>query len=240
MKRIALLILLVFVAGCASYPKPGALPPSAPTAKRGTQKPYQINGSWYYPADSANGFEETGLASWYGKEWHGRKTANGETYDMYAMTAAHKTLPVGTYVKVSRQDNGKEVIVRVNDRGPFVEGRIIDLTWQAAIDLGINGIGLAPVKLVALGEMEGDKLVKKDYQHGVFYVQVGAFTVKDNALRLRDKLEERLLGASIFTFDRGDKVFYRVRVGTLASLGAAESLKKKLAGEGMTPFVVAD
>lgn len=239
MQRIAIFILFAIAAGCASAPRPGPPPPGY-YSKKGTQKPYMIDGKWYTPIDSAWNFEETGIASWYGREWHGRKTSTGEAYDMYAMTAAHKTLPMGTYVRVARQDSGREIIVKINDRGPFVDGRIIDLSYKAASELGIAGIGTTRVKLVALGNTEGDTLVKQDYQHGRFYVQVGAFTVKDNAVKMKDRLEGRLLTASITTYDRGDAVFYRVRVGTLNSIDDANQLRKRLEGEGMKTFVVAD
>ncbi|MDH4099813.1 MAG: septal ring lytic transglycosylase RlpA family protein [Nitrospirota bacterium] len=240
LQRIAILALIAILSGCAAVPRPTEPPPPGYYTKKGTQKPYKIDGKWYTPLDSAYNFEETGIASWYGKAWHGRKTSTGEPYDMYAMTAAHKTLPMGTWVRVTRQDNDKETIVKINDRGPFVEGRVIDLSYKAASELGIVGKGLARVKLVALGSTEGDTLVKQDYQHGKFYVQVGAFTVKDNADRLKEKLDERLLTASISTYDRGDAVFYRVRIGTLSTIEDAERLKKRLDIEGMKSFVVAD
>ena len=238
-QQIVILVFIAIIAGCAA-PRPAGPPPPGYYTKKGTQKPYKIDGKWYTPLDSAYNFEQTGIASWYGSKWHGRKTSTGESYDMYAMTAAHKTLPMGTYVRVTRQDNGKNVIVKINDRGPFVEGRIIDLSYKAASELGITEKGIARVKLVALGSAEGTTLVKQDYQHGKFYVQVGAFTVKENAARLKDKLDKRLLTAAISTFDRGDAVFYRVRIGTLSTIKDAEMLKKRLDGEGMKSFVVAD
>ena len=115
-----------------------------------TQRPYTIDGTTYYPITSAKGFVEQGIASWYGPGFHGHKTSNGETYDMYGMTAAHKTLPMDTRLLVKNLENGAQTIVRVNDRGPFIDGRIIDLSHSAARNLGIVEHGTARVKIIAL------------------------------------------------------------------------------------------
>ncbi len=117
---------------------------------KGTFKPYVVNRVRYYPKKTADGFKEKGFASWYGKEFHGRKTANGERYNMYGMTAAHKTLPMNTKLRVVNLDNGKEITVRVNDRGPFVKDRIIDLTYKGAKTIGMLGSGTARVEITAL------------------------------------------------------------------------------------------
>ena len=234
-KYLITAFVMLFFAGCASAPPQGYY------IKQGTQRAYQIDGKWYQPVDSSNGYEEEGTASWYGRDFHGKKTSNGETYDMYAMTAAHKTLPIGTYVKVKRLDNDKEIIVRINDRGPFVKGRIIDLSYKAASEIGIADSGTAKVEITALGDTVGDKLVTRDYQKGSFLVQVGAFTVKSNAARLRDSLLQRYSNVSITTYDRGDTVFYRVRVGGANNLKEADRLKGRIETDGMeSPFVVAD
>ena len=135
-------------------------------------------------------------------------------------------------------DNGKELIVRINDRGPFVK---IDLSYKAASEIGIADSGTAKVEIAALGDTVGDKLVTRDYQKGNFLVQVGAFTVKSNAARLRDNLLQRYSNVSITTYDRGDTVFYRVRVGGANNLKEAERLKGRIETEGVeSPFVVAD
>ncbi|RWX47367.1 rare lipoprotein A, partial [Candidatus Electrothrix communis] len=115
-----------------------------------TQRPYVIEGQTYCPISSAEGYEETGLASWYGDPFHGRKTANGETYDMYGVTAAHKTLPMNTMLLVKNLTNGKTTTVRINDRGPFVDGRIIDLSYTTAKKLGVVQHGTEKVQLIAL------------------------------------------------------------------------------------------
>ena len=227
--------IILLLAGCATAPPQGYY------QKGGTQRAYQIDGKWYQPVDTAYGFEEEGIASWYGRDFHGKLTSNGETYNMYTMTAAHKTLPMGTYVKVTRLDNGKETIVRINDRGPFVRGRVIDLSYKAASELDIADDGTGKVKIVALGNTVGDKLVKTDYQRGNFMVQIGAFTIKTNATRLRDSLLQQYSNVSITMFNRGDMIFYRVRVGSAATLSEAERLKNRLEREGIeSPFVVAD
>ena len=168
----------------------------------------------------SKGFHQRGIASWYGKDFHGKKTSNGEIYDMYAMTAAHKTLPLGTYVRVYNLENNRQLEVRVNDRGPFVRGRIIDLSYTAAKELGLVGPGTAKVEIVALGTPAttdggtGRTFVQEDYFSGNFTFQVGAFIIRENAERLKRKLDEQYENAHITIYDRGDKIFYRVRVGT--------------------------
>lgn len=129
---------------------PDATPIVEPRSRGGNPKQYEVFGKTYFVLRSAEGYREKGLASYYGSKFHGHKTSNGETYDMYAMTAAHKTLPLPTYVRVTRTDNGKSVVVRVNDRGPFHVGRIIDLSVTAATKLGMIDTGVAPVEVVAL------------------------------------------------------------------------------------------
>ncbi|HID69072.1 MAG TPA: septal ring lytic transglycosylase RlpA family protein, partial [Desulfobacterales bacterium] len=119
-----------------------------------TQRPYCINNRTYSPLPTADGYEETGIASWYGSDFHGRATSNGETYNMHDITAAHKLLPMHTMLLVTNLDNGKKTVVRVNDRGPFVQGRIIDLSLGAAKKIGLVRSGTARVKIIALGEVK--------------------------------------------------------------------------------------
>ena len=240
LKRIiSLSVILALFAGCASA-APG-VSQAGYKAKRGTQKPYKIDGKWYTPVESSYGFEESGIASWYGRDFHGKKTSNGETYDMYAMTAAHKTLPMNTYVKIVRLDDGRETVVRVNDRGPFVSGRIIDLSFTAAKKLGIDTQGTARVKIVALGDKSGDRLVKRDYGSGSFYIQVGAFTVKDNAMRLKNRLQRKYGAAMISSFYNNGTTFYRVRIGPIRGLNQIRKLLARVERSiDGSPFIVAD
>lgn len=148
-------LLAVFVVGCTDPSMPvddysgGGV--SAPVGGRGSMKPYQINGKWYYPSEVAIGTQADGLASWYGPDFHGKLTSNGETYNMRAKTAAHKTYPMNTVVKVTNKNNGLSTVVRINDRGPFVEGRVIDLSQAAAQEIDMVKMGTVPVSLEVLG-----------------------------------------------------------------------------------------
>jgi len=157
---LLLILLLSFAFGCASKaPKPREGGPSTTPGKKrtrtsATQRPYVINGITYYPIPSAAGYNEQGIASWYGEPFHGRKTANGEIYNMYSDTAAHKTLPMDTILLVKNMENGRSTVVRINDRGPFVQERIIDLTYTKAKELGIVAKGTARVEIVAMGAQQ--------------------------------------------------------------------------------------
>ena len=126
-----------------------AVPRTEPLSKIGNA-PYRVYGVRYVPMKSALGYREKGTASWYGRKFHGRQTSSGETYDMYAMTAAHKTLPLPTYVQVKNLDNGAKVVLRVNDRGPFLGGRLIDLSYMAARKLGVTTSGTARVEVTTI------------------------------------------------------------------------------------------
>ncbi|MCI5128243.1 MAG: septal ring lytic transglycosylase RlpA family protein [Candidatus Electrothrix sp. AUS3] len=155
--------------------------------KPATQRPYVIEGRTYYPIPSAEGYEEIGLASWYGDPFHGRKTANGETYDMYGITAAHKTLPMGTMLLVKNLANGKTATVRINDRGPFVDGRIIDLSHTTAKALGILQKGTGKVKIVALGAAEEqDEQSEHSEQRTQEEDIVGALAEENHKERMED------------------------------------------------------
>lgn len=130
---------------------PDAVPRHEVRTKAGNKSPYTVLGKTYTVLPDSKGFVEQGIASWYGNKFHGRKTSNGEIYSMYGMTAAHKNLPIPSYVRVTNLDNGRQVVVRVNDRGPFHEGRVIDLTYAAASKLGFVKLGTAPVRVEAVG-----------------------------------------------------------------------------------------
>ena len=208
--------MLFCATGCLHHhkrPAPSAHnipPPSAPT----TASPRNPAG----PAAPIVQGEE-GIASWYGHPYHGRHSASGEIYNMYAMTAAHRTLPFGTQVRVHDLQNGRDVDVRINDRGPFVEGRIIDLSYAAAQAMGINGIARVRLEILGLGSTS---------EPGVYAVQVGAFRDPANADRLKALIEASYAPVVIQSFDRGDGLFYRVRVGHESSEDAAGELAAKL------------
>lgn len=147
------LIVTLFIVACETTPKPTPSQSSSGNYKIGT--PYKVAGGWYYPKEQPN-YSETGLASWYGPNFHGKPTANGEIFDQNALTAAHKTLPMPVKVRVTNLENGRQIDVRVNDRGPFVKGRIIDLSSKAADLLGIKGKGTAMVKVEYLGRLDNE------------------------------------------------------------------------------------
>jgi rare lipoprotein A len=163
---------------------------------RATMRPYQIAGKWYYPTLAKVGDVQRGIASWYGPNFHAKKTSNGEIYNMYADTAAHKTLPMNTMVRVDNLENGKSVIVRINDRGPFVTGRIIDLSNKAAHAIEMVKKGTAKVNVTVLGfhaKIAKTKLEKQETATvGKYYVQVGAFSKIEGAKITKRKFEAAL------------------------------------------------
>lgn len=176
-------------------------------------------------------YTEEGVASWYGIPFDGHRTSNGEIYDMHAFTAAHRTLPFGAVVRVTDLDNGRQTEVRINDRGPFVANRVIDLSLSAAQAVGMVGPGTARVRL--------EVIAGPNPQVGFFGVQVGAFANQDNAERLRAQLATRYSAVSIAVYDSPNGVFYRVRVGRLPSQEAAQQLSSELHADGQaTTFVV--
>jgi rare lipoprotein A len=251
--RPLLLIGVLFLASCTALvppPSPAPQTPPAPApgsaAPPGVPRPYRVDGQWYQPIPDARGFREQGVASWYGEPFHGRRTSNGETYDMYGISAAHKTLPFGTMVRVRNLANQRYLEVRINDRGPFVHGRIIDLSYGAARQLEVVGPGTAPVEVVALatpvaagaGGVAAPQEV--DLTRGDFTFQVGAFRERGNAERLAQKLESRYAHVHIAAFDRGDGLFHRVRVGRVSSLAEADAFEQGLIREGFNVFIVAE
>jgi len=151
--------------------------------------PYTEFGVTYVPLRSAVGYRERGIASWYGKKFHGRRTSSGETYDMYAMTAAHKTLPLPTYVAVTNLRNNKKIIVKVNDRGPFIRGRLIDLSYAAARELDLVQPGTGPVVVEALTPW-ASLSEKSDFSKSDFFVSAGVFSYRDNAYQLTARLKQ--------------------------------------------------
>ncbi len=230
-------LTLALLAGCPGKRTGGGTTGTAGTggkAPRGT-KPYTIGGKTYRPLISAHGYREEGIASWYGKDFHGKQTANGERYDMYGMTAAHKLLPFGTQLKVTNLTNGNVIHVRVNDRGPFVGDRIIDLTRTGAEKLGMIAAGTARVSIESIGTVPG---LKDGDLTGKFYVQVGAFSRQANAQNLAVKIQSQ--GRSARVYHARDINFWRVQIGPYPSLSAAERAGDGFKGEYPGNFVVAE
>lgn len=241
MQGRALLLGVFFLSVCAcSRQSPPAAPPGHP-------RPYNVHGNWYQPIPTADGFQQRGIASWYGPKFHGRRTASGEIYNMHAMTAAHKTLPLGTVVRVTDISSDHSVVVKINDRGPFVHGRIVDLSYAAAKQMKIVGQGTAEVELVALGaernsrESAGTGYAPLDYDKGNFTFQVGAFKNRQNAERLMQRLAKTDPNAHVRKYESPDGTFYRVRVGKYTSLRQIERDEKRMIERGYTDaFIVAE
>lgn len=260
----------------AGRPDAGGAQASSAIGRGGTYKigrPYQINGVWYYPKEDF-GYSETGIASWYGPQFHGRLTANGEIYDMDSMTAAHPTLQLPSAVRVTNLENGRTTILRVNDRGPYHNGRVIDVSRRAAADLGFLNQGTAKVRVDILpddsrrlaelavggaspavqeaalrsgrGTVETAVIqtaslepvapvapvqpipapmpVSTGADEPSIYVQTASFSVPANAERMRDNLDRQFGGARIVEAEHAGRIFYRVRLGPVGDVDAADRL----------------
>ena len=234
------------------------MPRPEPRSRYGNGPVYEVLGETYRVMDSGSGYKERGVASWYGKKFHGRLTSNREPYDMYAMTAAHKTLPLPTYVNVRNLRNNKSIVVRVNDRGPFVHNRIIDLSYAAALKLDMvrDGTSLVEVTAITFDVPPGDRPVRivepaqppappTESQPAVqanneIFVQVGAFGDRENAERRRSALlSEGIGGAFIFADEAATPPMYRVRIGPIDGVDAYDALVLKLEGLGITdPYLI--
>ncbi|EAR07801.1 septal ring lytic transglycosylase RlpA family protein [Reinekea blandensis] len=202
-------------------------PRKEPLSRHGNKSPYTVNGQTYRIMASADGYREEGIASWYGAKFHGHSTSNGETFDMNLISAAHKTLPLPSWVRVTNLDNGRSINVRVNDRGPFHDGRIIDLSYAAAVKLGYHDKGTARVRVEALTDQVLDT--------ASYYVQVGAFSQQDSAIRLKQRLSADLRDRVAVYHDQ----FYRVRIGPVRYDRAVE-LQQTYSGQDFgKPLLVA-
>jgi rare lipoprotein A len=178
------------------------------------------------------GYSEKGVASWYGEPFHGRRTANGEVYNMWGVSAAHRTLPLGTVIRVTRLDDGRTVQVRVNDRGPFVKDRIVDLSYAAAKEIGMDIAGTADVRLEVV------RAAPMKAIRAPFTIQVGAFAEKENAERLQRELRKRYPDVRLSEYETDRGVLYRVRVGRLSTETQARRLAERLRNaEDLEPFV---
>jgi len=245
---ITISLPMVLAAGLLLTACGGKRPATQPAPEGGktkaSQRPYTVMGKRYEPLTSHVGFTQEGVASWYGKDFHGKKTSNGETYDMHAMTAAHKTLPLGVFVKVRNKENGQEAIVRVNDRGPFVKNRVIDLSYSAAKTLGVDIKGTAPVWIEALGYKAGgagEGYKEPDtYDSGTYSVQIGAFKDQQNAKRLSEEMRKLHGYSEVKAAMVNGELFYRVQAGKYTSLHTAEEAEGNFSRHGYPgSFVVA-
>jgi rare lipoprotein A len=225
---------------------PDAQPKDEAKSRYGNPASYEVFGKEYRVMQSAAGFTQDGVASWYGSKFHGQRTSSGETYDMHAMTAAHKSLPLPCYVEVTNHNNGRKAIVKVNDRGPFHGGRIIDLSYAAATKLGVAQTGTAPVSIrVVTPETMGDAntqvasagiklpvlsrdeaLVSDD---GKLYVQVVAFSNENAALKMLQELRDKNFSSARIHVEKSkNTLLYRVRIGPVPTRDVAEKLLAQL------------
>jgi rare lipoprotein A len=202
---------------------------------RGGNKDYRVRGIDYKVLKDVSSFTEQGYASWYGNKFHGHLTSNGERYDMFAMSAAHKNLPLPSYVKVTNLENNKQVIVRVNDRGPFHEGRVIDLSYAAANKLNIVKTGTAKVKVELIHFTEAQSEHKTDFLNGYFYVQYLVTSQAEKAKLLGKKLSQQ---HQVEYATVKDKSNYRLRLGPLSTEADAKKLLNSLQVDYPNAFIV--
>ena len=247
--------LLLVLAGCSSSPDSryadahdsappqpiaadevaDAVPRPDPILAAGNKSPYQVNGVTYEIMESHLNYREQGIASWYGAKFNGHETSNGEIYDLYQASAAHKTLPIPSYARVTNLDNGKSVVVRVNDRGPFHSERLIDLSYAAAVKLGYMERGTARVEVEVIAVTGVDDRrgsINGDYR----YLQLGAFGAQSSALRLQGELQALLsTPVSVSEVDSGGNVLYRVRVGPVQDKQQLLAVQQQLQDSGYSP-----
>lgn len=237
----------------------GAVVQNLPKSRRGNPPAYQVFGETYNVMETAENFKEWGVASWYGKKFHGRETSSGEIYDMHLMTAAHKSLPLPTFVQVTRADSGQSVIVKVNDRGPFVGDRIIDLSFAAASALGMVESGKVEVYIEALSThyitqpiLEEQSVFSSQQQAALntteaqnaalqeplssdVYIQVGAFSQAPNAERMLDKVRESLDLPAGISHDQNRRL-HLVQVGPMATEFMLQDAMDSLTTVGIDSF----
>ncbi len=239
-----------------------AVPNNEPRSRYGNPDSYVVDGKRYYTLRTATGFTERGIASWYGNPFHGQRTSSGEIYDMYRMTGAHKQLPLPTYVQVRNLDNGRTATLKVNDRGPFKDNRVIDLSYAAALKLGVVASGTAFVEIRALDERglpSGATTVERvpgpvistpmpavsapappviaiaPPAPSAMYLQVGAYAERRNAEKMFAQLAHVIMtGVEIREIKSNNKVFYRVQIGPLSSTESADQVVSALEKLGIT------
>ncbi len=244
---------------------PDAVPRLEPLA-RGPNRPYTVMGKHYVPDTGERSYRKRGTASWYGRKFHGRKTSNGETYDMFAMTAAHTTLPIPSYVRVTRVSTGKSVIVRVNDRGPFLHNRVIDLSYAAAHRLGVLGPGSAEVVVERItpaqiragtwadesfastspktvnpppGAVEtASTMARTEVANEPVFLQIGAFSSEANARALAARAAASMPGDLPIEVDSTASELYRVRIGPFANrVQALSAMDAVMQSLGVRPSI---
>jgi rare lipoprotein A len=227
---------------------PDAVPRIEPRSTRGNPLSYEVFGKRYTLLATAEGHKERGVASWYGPDFHTRATSSGEPYDMYAMTAAHKTLPIPAYARVTNLGNGRSVVVRINDRGPFVDNRIIDLSYTAAHKLGMTQAGTAFVEMEVITPGTSAEATRGLAQPAPpdplapprLYLQAGAFSQASNAAQLADRLRNAGISKVLVREPDASVALYRVRVGPIADVAAFDILATQVARLGIETRLVTE
>ncbi|MEN8177092.1 MAG: septal ring lytic transglycosylase RlpA family protein [Pseudomonadota bacterium] len=256
-KPVVTLALAVLLVGCGTQPSiverdgidhtfppptdidsiPDAIPKVEPISRYGNPESYTVFGREYRTLTDRRDYRERGIASWYGSKFHGKRTSSGEPYDMYDMTAAHKSLPLPTYARVTNLQNGQSVVVKINDRGPFHGNRLIDLSYTAAwkLDIAQNGTGLVEVEAIDLSTPEPVPMpVQVETGLPEIFLQVGAFGSAHNANRLKNRLQTELnTDVLIQEAISSDPPLFRVQVGPIASIELCDHLADKLSGLGI-------
>lgn len=263
-RYLAGLAMSIAVAGCVTTQRPVPTPAPAPTlppgevadviprvearSKSGNPKFYAVAGRRYFVLDTAEGYSERGVASWYGKDFHAKSTSSGEPYDMYAMSAAHKTLPLPCYARVTNLGNGRSIVVRINDRGPFVANRIIDLSYSAAARLDMLRAGTAFVEVTVL-QPAADALPGTAQAAAPppapaatkLYAQAGAFAHRDNALRLQRQLQAAgIKDAQLREERQGDRLLYKLHIGPLANVTEFDVVVARLQTLGVAGWLATE
>jgi len=255
-----LIVIISFLSACSSQPvydsgpspsgsnvpvhlPDDAIPRDEPRSRHGNGPYYKVYGETYEVLDTNYGYRERGVASWYGKKFHGQPTSNQEKYNMYAMTAAHKSLPLPSYVKVRNLRNGKSVVVRVNDRGPFIDNRLIDLSYAAAMKLDMITAGTSLVEVTAISfdqppAQPAEAVIAGKTASGpaeTIFLQVGAFGEPENARRRFSMLRDLGLDRSFVYEDRSTSpAVYRVRIGPIADVVQYDSMVEWLQKVGIS------
>jgi rare lipoprotein A len=209
-----------------------AVPRADPILAAGNRSPYTVNGVRYEILEDASNYRQRGIASWYGTKFHGHETSNGEIFDLYLATAAHKTLPIPCYARVTNLENGRSIVVRVNDRGPFHDDRLIDLSYAAAVKLGYMERGTAEVEVEVIRVAGVDD--RRNAPGGHYrYLQLGAFGSEASALRLQSELAALLSApVAVSPVQSGDDLLYRVRVGPVTSSDELLAVQQLLQDSG--------